>query len=107
MKIKSSTIRMQRRMELLGLLASLMSGDMRSGQGLPIATWTQFSTLFLAHFPEGITPTDLSTTAIKQSIIDLLEMFASNVRKSKLDLAGEAGKILVAIPRKRKRIRPQ
>ena len=102
MKIKASTIRMKRRMELLGLIASVMAGDMKSAQGLPITTWTQFSTLFLINFPEGITPADLSTTAIKESITDLLEMFIANIRKSKLDVAEEAGKILVAIPRQKK-----
>jgi len=97
-----STIRMDRRMAFLGLVAQLMAGDMKSAQGLPIFTWTQFSTLFLAHLPEGITPADLSTAAIKESITDLLDMFIANVRKSKLDVAEEAAKILVAIPRQKK-----
>jgi hypothetical protein len=102
MKIKASTIRMQRRMQLLNLTAELMAGEIKSAQGLPITTWTQIATLFLVHYPEGITPADLSTAAIKESITDLLDMFIANVRKSKLDVAEEAAKILVAIPRQKK-----
>jgi hypothetical protein len=102
MKIKASTIRMKRRMELLGLIASMMAGDMKSAQGLPITTWTQFSTLFLTNFPEGIAPADLSTRELTKSLAEFLETLLANVRKSKLDLAAEVTKILVAIPRQKK-----
>jgi len=98
---QSSAIRMGRRMGLLGLIASMMAGDIKSKKGLPITTWTQFSTLFLVNFPDAA-PEDLSGMAIKETIISILEDLIANVKKSETDVAAGAGKILTDIPRKRK-----
>lgn len=93
---------MKRRMELLGLIATMMAGNMKSAQGLPITTWTQFSTLFLNKFPEQTDPIDVSTKELTKAFADFLEILLNNTRNNKINLAEEVRKILTTIPRKKK-----